>query len=56
MTKPTSRIVTCTYCPERSRKPRKPVEFPLGRIVTVRTHKQQNAWRRYLAMTGKTED
>ena len=50
--KPTSRIVTCTYRPKRSRKP---VGFPLGRIVTVRT-KQQDAWGRYLAMTGKTED
>jgi hypothetical protein len=41
----TDKLVTCTYRPKRSRKPRKPGEFPLGRIVTVRTHKQQDAWR-----------
>ena len=50
----TDKLVTCTYSPKRSRKPRKPVEFSLGGIVTVRTHKQRTHGD--LAMTGETED
>ena len=48
--KPTSRIVTCDYRPKR-----KPEATQARRVPAGVEHKQLDAWRRYLAITGKSE-